>query len=577
MRVLVTGDGGYIGAVLVPMFVDAGHEVVGLDAGWYDGCDFGAQPDGLRAAHRRYPRRRTADLEGFDAVVHLAAISNDPIGHLNPDATYASTLPARCIWPGRQAGRRASIRLLLVLFALRRCGWRAGDERRRAQPRDARTAEQGDGRSGNRGVADETSARATCATPPRTDPRRGSGRHRREQPHRDGVDAGRGRLQSDGSPWRPLVHVEDISRALLAALEAPRDLDPRPGLQRRPGRGRGTDPRRRRAVADHRRPCTFAEAPVPTSATTGSTSARSSRPYRPSAAVDGHRGIERAGPTTWANGATAEDFEGPRFVRLERIHELIHAGQIDDDAAQRGPRPGVVTGVACAGSAAPSSPHLRRPGHVPAVRALPHRRRARPRRDFYPLHVRVCDECLLVQLPAYIAAEDIFSDYAYFSSSRDSWVAHARAFVDQAVADWAGSRVVRRRGGQQRRLPASARGRPRYPITRHRASRQHRRGRSRRGMPTEVPSSARRLGREVAARTWAGRPRGCQQRLRPRPRHRRLRQGLAGAGGRHRLCQHRDPAPAPADRGQRVRHHLPRALLLSLAADRRSGCSRPPV
>src|SRR6478735_12148620 len=53
---------------------------------------------------------------------------------------------------------------------------------------------------------------------------------------------------------------------------------------------------------------------------------------------------------------------------------------------------------------------------------------------FYPLHVRVCPECLLVQLPAYIPAEDIFTDYAYFSSYSDSWVAHAGRFVDQAAS-----------------------------------------------------------------------------------------------------------------------------------------------
>ena len=86
MRVLVAGDRGYIGQVLVPMFQAAGHEVVGLDAGWYDGCDFGPRRHGLRAAHRRHPRRsRPRTSTGFDAVVHLAAISNDPIGHLNPE------------------------------------------------------------------------------------------------------------------------------------------------------------------------------------------------------------------------------------------------------------------------------------------------------------------------------------------------------------------------------------------------------------------------------------------------------------------------------------------------------------
>ena len=50
---------------------------------------------------------------------------------------------------------------------------------------------------------------------------------------------------------------------------------------------------------------------------------------------------------------------------------------------------------------------------------------------FYPLHVRICTECLLVQLPAYVPGEDIFSDYAYFSSYSDSWVAHARRYAEQ--------------------------------------------------------------------------------------------------------------------------------------------------
>jgi nucleoside-diphosphate-sugar epimerase len=88
MRVLVDGDRGYIGAILVPLVQAAGHEVVGLDVGWYDGCDFGAQPAGYEQRTQDIRDVSPGDLEGFDAVIHLAAISNDPIGHLNPDATY---------------------------------------------------------------------------------------------------------------------------------------------------------------------------------------------------------------------------------------------------------------------------------------------------------------------------------------------------------------------------------------------------------------------------------------------------------------------------------------------------------
>jgi nucleoside-diphosphate-sugar epimerase len=89
VRVLVDGDRGYIGAVLVPFVQAEGHEVVGLDVGWYDGCDFGAQPDGYKQRTGDIRDATREDVEGFDAIIHLAAISNDPIGHLSPQATYS--------------------------------------------------------------------------------------------------------------------------------------------------------------------------------------------------------------------------------------------------------------------------------------------------------------------------------------------------------------------------------------------------------------------------------------------------------------------------------------------------------
>ena len=89
MRVLVDGDRGYLGSVLAPLFIAAGHEVVGLDAGWYDGCDFGPTPQDYEQRTGDIRRARAEDLTGFDAVVHLAAVSNDPVGHLNPEATYS--------------------------------------------------------------------------------------------------------------------------------------------------------------------------------------------------------------------------------------------------------------------------------------------------------------------------------------------------------------------------------------------------------------------------------------------------------------------------------------------------------
>src|SRR6201995_3882770 len=99
MRVLVAGDGGYIGAVLVPYIQQAGHQVDGLDLGLYEGCDLGpgqpAGPSGPRGGTllRADMRDVTAgQLAGYDAVVCLAALSNDPLGALNPAATYSVNL-----------------------------------------------------------------------------------------------------------------------------------------------------------------------------------------------------------------------------------------------------------------------------------------------------------------------------------------------------------------------------------------------------------------------------------------------------------------------------------------------------
>jgi nucleoside-diphosphate-sugar epimerase len=88
MRILVTGSDGYIGRSLVPLLQARGHDVVGLDSLLFDGCTFGVDSSDVPTIRADVRDVRTEDLEGFDGVVHLAAISNDPLGDLRPDVTY---------------------------------------------------------------------------------------------------------------------------------------------------------------------------------------------------------------------------------------------------------------------------------------------------------------------------------------------------------------------------------------------------------------------------------------------------------------------------------------------------------
>ena len=121
MRVLVDGDRGYIGAVLVPLFREAGHEVVGLDAGWYDGCDFGPQPAGLRVAHRRHPRPAARGPRGLRRGRAPGGDLQRPGRAPQPRGDVLGQRPRRgAHGAGRQGGRRAALPLLLVVLALRR-------------------------------------------------------------------------------------------------------------------------------------------------------------------------------------------------------------------------------------------------------------------------------------------------------------------------------------------------------------------------------------------------------------------------------------------------------------------------
>jgi nucleoside-diphosphate-sugar epimerase len=227
MKVLVAGDRGYIGAVLVPFLRAAGHTVDGLDLDLYAGCDFGLGPEdiGLRQS------LDIRDVEphhctGYDAVICLAALSNDPVGHLNPAATYSINLDGT-LRLGR-AAKKAGVERYLFASSCSLYG-AAGSQAVTEEAELFPVTPYGE----TKALAErELSLLADDSFSPtylRNATAYGSSPRLRLDIVVNNLTAvamttGEVALESDGSPWRPLVHVEDICRSFLAVLEAPRQV-----------------------------------------------------------------------------------------------------------------------------------------------------------------------------------------------------------------------------------------------------------------------------------------------------------------------------------------------------------------
>lgn len=230
MRTLLTGSHGYLGTVLARHLVAAGHEVVGLDTGWFEECVLGPRPPAVATLRTDVRDMAAEDLAGFDAVVHLAALSNDSLGDLDPDLTYdinhrASVRLAR-------AARSAGVGRFLLSSSCSLYGAKAGEADGPGALLDESAGFAPLTPYGTSKVLAEQdiSDLATDDFSPtflRNATAYGfSPRLRGDLVVNDLVASalltGEVRLRSDGRAWRPLIHVEDIAAAFVALLEAPR-------------------------------------------------------------------------------------------------------------------------------------------------------------------------------------------------------------------------------------------------------------------------------------------------------------------------------------------------------------------
>jgi nucleoside-diphosphate-sugar epimerase len=352
MRVLVAGDQGYIGAVMVPVLRAAGHEVDGADLGLYEGCDLG--PAGPGASPRPPVDMRDVvpgQLAGYDAVVCLAALSNDPLGDLNPGATYSVNLDGtlHLARTAKQAGVER------FLFASSCSLYGAAGSAAVTEEADffpvtpygetKVAAEQGLSQLADDNFSPTYLRNATAY---------GASHRLRLDIVVNNLTAvalttGQVRLQSDGTPWRPLVHIEDISRAFLAMLEAPRELVHDEAFNV----GRQEDNVQVRDIAEMVR-----EAVPGSTLSIAEGAGPDLRDYRvdfgklaatfPELALSWNvrKGIDELVAAYTKYGLSYDDFTSSRFVRLRRIRELLSAGLLDEMLHRTGgepfPPPGAV-------------------------------------------------------------------------------------------------------------------------------------------------------------------------------------------------------------------------------------------
>jgi nucleoside-diphosphate-sugar epimerase len=335
MNVLITGDTGYIGSTIVPLFLAQGYRVTGLDSDLFEQCVFEAPAYTIPHIRKDVRDVTVDDLRGFDAIVHLAALSNDPLGNLDPNLTYNINHKAsvRLAELAREAGvQRFLFSSSCSIYGA--AGQGAVNEEAQFNPVTPY------GHSKELVEADVRKLASDSFSPVflRNSTVYGwSPRMRFDLVLNNlvahAVATGKILIKSDGTPWRPIVHVEDVGRAFIAALQAPRERIHNEAFNI----GLDDENFQIRHLADIVKE---------TVAGTEVTYAPGGEPDKRSYQVDfgkvrrqlpewqpqwtARKGAVQLRDAYQRVGISLQDFEGPRFRRIDLLKRLMSEGKVDN-------------------------------------------------------------------------------------------------------------------------------------------------------------------------------------------------------------------------------------------------------